>query len=245
MKTRKLMTIALALLAGATSAQEAGGSRDEAYFGGGRVLVAYFSRTGNTQRVAQAIANETGADVFRIEPEVPYPSNYTECTEVALAERDNDARPAIANAVDNMADYDVVFIGCPVWWHTAPMIINTFTESYDFSGKTVVPFCTYASTYRDETLARIAELTPQADHLEGFGSRGTTTGVSQWLSEINAQWTAQQGGTNAITAPTTTGTDAGAAIYRINGTRTDAGANRRGIYIVKDGRSTRKVVRGK
>ena len=245
MKARKLMTVALALLAGATSAQEAGGSRDEAYFGGGRVLVAYFSRTGNTQRVAQAIANETGADVFRIEPEVPYPSNYTECTEVALAERDNDARPAIANAVDNMADYDVVFIGCPVWWHTAPMIINTFTESYDFSGKTVVPFCTYASTYRDETLARIAELTPQADHLEGFGSRGTTTGLTAWLSEINAQWTAQQGGTDAIAAPAAPATKGCAVTYRMDGTRTDAGANRRGIYIVKDGRSTRKVVRGK
>lgn len=179
------MTVALALMAGATSAQEAGGSRDEAYFGGGRVLVAYFSRTGNTQRVAQAIANETGADVFRIEPEVPYPSNYTECTEVALAERDNNARPAIANAVDNMADYDVVFIGCPVWWHTAPMIINTFTESYSFKGKTVVPFCTYAATYRDETLAKIAELTPDAKHLKGFGAvNRSTNGIEQWLKEI-------------------------------------------------------------
>lgn len=59
-----------------------------------------------------------------------------------------------------MDSYDIVFIGCPVWWHTAPMIINTFTESYDFKGKTVVPFCTYASTYRDETLQKIVTLTP-------------------------------------------------------------------------------------
>ena len=86
--------------------------------------------------------------LFRIEPVTPYPEDYTECTEVALEERDSDARPAISSTIDEeaWAEYDTIFIGCPVWWHTTPMIICTFAESYDFAGKTVVPFCTYAST---------------------------------------------------------------------------------------------------
>lgn len=138
-------------------------------------------------RMAQEIANQTGADLFRIEPTVPYPTDYTECTEVALEERDNDARPAIADNVENWELYDVIFIGSPVWWHTAPMIIATFAESYDFSGKTVVPFCTYSATYRDETLARIAELTPDAAHLTGEGltsGRINAENVGTWLREI-------------------------------------------------------------
>ncbi len=155
--------------------------------GGGKILVAYFSWGGTTQRMAQEIVRQTGADLFRIEPVVPYPTNYTECTEVALAERGSDARPAIAHEVENWEQYDTVFIGCPVWWWTTPMIICTFAESYDFSGKTVVPFCTYASTYRDETLARIAELTPDAGHLPGEGltsGRISAETVGSWLQEI-------------------------------------------------------------
>ncbi len=155
--------------------------------GNGKILVAYFSWGGTTQRMAQEIVRQTGADLFRIEPVVPYPTEYTPCTEVAREEKDNNARPAIASEVENWADYDTVFIGCPVWWWTTPMIICTFTESYDFKGKTVVPFCTYAATYRDETLARIVELTPDAEHLTGEGltsGRINEQNISSWLKEI-------------------------------------------------------------
>lgn len=155
--------------------------------GNGKTLVAYFSWGGTTQRMAQEIVRQTGADLFRIEPVVPYPTEYTPCTEVAREEKDNNARPAIASEVENWADYDTVFIGCPVWWWTTPMIICTFTESYDFKGKTVVPFCTYAATYRDETLARIVELTPDAEHLTGEGltsGRINEQNISSWLKEI-------------------------------------------------------------
>ena len=154
---------------------------------GSRILVAYFSWGGTTQRMAQQIANLTEADLFRIEPVVPYPTEYTPCTEVARAEKEADARPAIANEVENWADYDTVFIGCPVWWWTTPMIICTFAESYDFAGKTVVPFCTYAATYRDETLARIVELTPDAVHLTGEGltsGRINEQTIATWLRNI-------------------------------------------------------------
>ena len=155
--------------------------------GDSKILVAYFSWGGTTQRMAEEIARQTGADIFRIEPVVPYPTDYTECTEVAQEEKNNNARPAIADEVENWEQYDTVFIGCPVWWWTTPMIICTFAESYDFEGKTVVPFCTYASTYRDETLARIVELTPAADHLTGEGltsGRINEQNISLWLNGI-------------------------------------------------------------
>lgn len=155
--------------------------------GDSKILVAYFSWGGTTQRMAEEIVRQTGADIFRIEPAVPYPTDYTECTEVAQEEKNNNARPAIANEVENWEQYDTVFIGCPVWWWTTPMIICTFAESYDFEGKTVVPFCTYASTYRDETLAHIVELTPDAGHLTGEGltsGRINEQNISLWLNEI-------------------------------------------------------------
>lgn len=152
-----------------------------------KILVAYFSWGGTTQRMAQEIVRQTGADIFRIEPVTPYPTEYHPCTEVAQAEKDANARPAIASTVENWADYDTVFIGCPVWWWTTPMIICTFAESYDFEGKTVVPFCTYAATYRDETLARIVELTPDAAHLTGEGltsGRINEQTIGAWLRNI-------------------------------------------------------------
>lgn len=152
-----------------------------------KILVAYFSWGGTTQRMAQEISRQTGADLFRIEPVTPYPTDYTETTVVARNEKDSNARPAIKSKVENWDQYDTVFIGCPVWWWTTPMIICTFAESYDFKGKTVVPFCTYASTYRDETLARIVELTPNANHLQGEGltsGRVNEANISSWLRNI-------------------------------------------------------------
>ena len=150
-----------------------------------KILVAYFSWGGNTQHVAEYIAQQTGGTLFRIEPLKPYPEEYVPCTEVAKKEKEDNARPAIKDRVENWDSFDTVFIGCPVWWWTAPMIINTFTESYGFKGKTVIPFCTYAETYRDETLARIVELTPDAGHLKGFGAVGRNTdGITDWLHEI-------------------------------------------------------------
>lgn len=115
---------------------------------------------------------------FEIVPVNPFPAEYTPCTEVALAERDADVEPAIKDRVEDMDSFYVVFIGCPVWWHTAPMIINTIAESYDFKGKIVVPFGTYASTYHDETLQKIVSLTPQSTRLAGLGLPSSGVGNS-------------------------------------------------------------------
>ena len=86
-----------------------------------KILVAYFSWSGNTQYVAEQIAKQTGGTLFRIEPVKPYPTEYTPCTEVAKKEKEDNARPAIKNKVEDWDSYDTVFIGCPVWWWTAPM----------------------------------------------------------------------------------------------------------------------------
>lgn len=153
-----------------------------------KILVTYFSWGGNTQHVAEEIADRTGGTLFRIETVNTYPTNYNECTDVAREELDNGVRPELSGTVENLDDYDVVFVGCPVWWHTAPMAVWSFLESaeYDFSDKIIVPFCTYASTYREETLAKIVELTPGSVHLQGFGTTGRNTGgVESWLRAIH------------------------------------------------------------
>lgn len=166
-----------------------GGGSD--YFSGKKVLIAYFSWGGTTKRMAEQVQAITGGDLFEIEPVNPYPTSYTPCTEVALEERDSNARPAIKNSVANWNDYDVVFLGGPVWWHTAPMILHTFAESYNFEGKTVVPFTTYASTYRDETLQAIVDMTADAEHLEGLGLTSGSINESRiqtWIDLINEQY---------------------------------------------------------
>lgn len=187
MKKMLVLTACLAtLFSGAScSARSASNADGTTKQGENKVLVAYFSWGGTTRQMAEEISRAVGGDLYRITPERPYPEDYTACTEVARRERDNDERPAIAGQVARFDDYDVVFIGCPVWWHTAPMIVATFAEQYDFKGKTVVPFCTYAETYRDETLARIAALTPEAKHLKWFGSTGNwKEALGDWLKEI-------------------------------------------------------------
>lgn len=174
MKTRIITLIALLVTGGMSL-----------YAQSNKILIAYFSWGGNTQHVAEYIAQQTDGTLFRIEPVKPYSTEYIPCTEVAKEEKENNARPTIKGKVDNWDSYDTIFIGCPVWWHTAPMIIHNFTESYDFKGKTVIPFCTYAATYRDETLAKIVELTPDAKHLKGFGAASCDTkGITEWLKEI-------------------------------------------------------------
>ena len=212
----------------------------QGFFTGKKVLVAYFSWGGTTKRVAEEFVRITGADIYRLEPVVPYPTEYTPCTEVAKEERDNDARPAIKNKVENWNDYDIVFIGCPVWWHTAPMIISTFAESYDFKGKTVVPFCTYASTYRDETLQKIVDLTPDAIHLTGFGSTGSTSGVANWIDQVNREWGDKYA---AINTPAADEESITPEYFSLNGIKLAQAQSAMGIVIERTANGYKKVVR--
>ncbi|MDD6899386.1 MAG: flavodoxin [Treponema porcinum] len=153
--------------------------------GKGKTLVVYFSWGGTTKHLAEMIAFETGADIFSIEPADPYPTAYTLCTEVAKEELDKGIYRALKTKMPSLDGYDIIFIGSPVWWHTAAMIVQGAVKDIDFSGKTVVPFCTYAATYRDETLAKIAELTPRAKHLKSYGTTSPdSASIRRWLLEI-------------------------------------------------------------
>lgn len=152
-----------------------------------KILVAYFSWSGNTRAVANRIAQLTGGTLYEIQPATPYTTNYQNLAyTVARNELDTNARPALKETDATFSNYDYVFLGCPVWWQTAPMIMSTFCENYSFNGKTVIPFCTYSSTGRDATLQKLNSLTSTANHLTGFGtSGGNTRGVESWLRSIN------------------------------------------------------------
>ena len=154
---------------------------------GSKILVAYFSWSGSMRTVANRIAQLTGGTLYEIQPATPYTTNYQELAyTVARNELDTDARPALKETDADFSNYDYVFIGCPVWWQTAPMIMSTFCENYSFKGKTVIPFCTNASTGRDATLQKLNSLTSSANHLTGFGTSGSnTSGVESWLKSIN------------------------------------------------------------
>ena len=148
------------------------------------MLIAYFSRAGenysvgviekgNTELLAEIVAEETGGDLFRIEPVQEYPAGYEECKDVATQERNDNARPEIKNEIENFDSYDVIFVGYPIWWGDMPMIMYSFLESYDFSGKTIVPFNTHEGSGQAGTVTSIREECPNATVLGGFSVRGS------------------------------------------------------------------------
>ncbi len=152
---------------------------------GGDTLIAYFSRAGenyevgvvdkgNTRIIAEMIAEETGADLFEIQAKTPYPDTYDECTDVAKQEQDDNVRPKIVDPPESLDGYDTVFIGYPIWWGDLPMAVYTFLESYDFSGKTVIPFCTHGGSGLAGTEGSIEDACPGATVLDGLAIRGST-----------------------------------------------------------------------
>ena len=138
-----------------------------------KTLVAYFSASGTTKKVSEKLAKAIGADISEIKPEVPYTKadlNWlSKKSRSSVEMSDTSCRPAIAESIDNMADYDTVFVGFPVWWYREPSIIDTFMESYDFTGKTVVPFCTSGGSGLGESGANMQALAPGAKL--GIGER--------------------------------------------------------------------------
>ena len=156
-------------------------------------LVLYFSVYGTAKAVAEEIARQTGADIAEIVPAVPYDSNrdnYDALAKLAKKEHDENARPAIKNSL-NIADYDQIFIGYPMWWYTFPMIIYTLFDEYDFLGKTIIPFNTHMGSRDGGTYKTIAELEPNATVLKGLpvemsaAEKGSADAVKQWLSSLN------------------------------------------------------------
>ncbi|MBR6983181.1 MAG: NAD(P)H-dependent oxidoreductase [Ruminococcus sp.] len=168
------------------------------------ILVAYFSRAdenynvgtidkGNTQIVAEFIADEVCGDSFHIETVTPYPADYDDCCDVAKQELADKARPELNGTVDNMEQYDIVFLGYPIWWGDMPMAVYTFMDSYDFSDKVVIPFNTHEGSGESGTYSAIGSYLPNAQVLDGMAIQGKTAqefssdtqqAVRDWLDDL-------------------------------------------------------------
>lgn len=155
----------------------------------GGTLVAYFSWSGNTRQVAELIAEATGGDLFEIATVNPYTDDYNELLEIAQQEQSEEARPELNAQVESWDSYDTVFLGYPNWWSDAPMAVYTFLESYDFTGKTLVPFNTSASGGFGRSLSGIEESAAGATILEGLDLTESELGsaqdrVTEWLEGL-------------------------------------------------------------
>ena len=143
-----------------------------------KTLVAYFSATGITEGVAKKLAETAGADLYKIEPEQPYTSAdldwHNEQSRSSVEMKDKSSRPAIKGKVDDMARYDTIYVGFPIWWYTCPTIINTFMESYDFKGKTVIPFATSGGSTIDKACEDLRKAYPDANWKPGHLLNGVT-----------------------------------------------------------------------
>ncbi|MCM1532809.1 MAG: flavodoxin [Ruminococcus flavefaciens] len=171
----------------------------------GKILIAYFSLTevveegadavssatpyiGNTESVAREIQSQIGGDIFKIQTERVYPSSHSACSDIARQELSDDAHPTLTSHVEHMSDYEVIFIGYPIWWYTAPMAIRSFLEEYDFSGKVIVPFCTTLGAGISQSIGDINRLCPDATILTGLtlstGRADNRPIIANWLDEI-------------------------------------------------------------
>lgn len=171
---------------------------------GNKILVVYFTRPGeeysigritkgNTEIIAEMIAQKTDADLFKIEAATPYPIEYEPCKDIAKQELESNARPAIVGNVDNLAQYGTIFVGYPIWWGALPRIVLTFLESNDFSGKKIIPFCTHGGSSAAGTEHEIKEACPDAKVLSVLAISGkvaqTDSATAQktvdtWLKDL-------------------------------------------------------------
>lgn len=160
--------------------------------GGGNTLVVYFSATGNTEQAAQYIAGLTGGDLFELEPSKPYSEedlDWTDDNSRVSREHDDESLrdvPLVADTVENWAEYDTVYIGYPIWWGIAAWPVDTFVEANDFTGKTVIPFCTSSSSGLGDSGELLAELAGTGDWQEGqrFSSNVSEEDVQSWLDSM-------------------------------------------------------------
>jgi flavodoxin len=179
---------------------------------GGKILIVYFShplvnaenidantgasvqitdgkRVGNVALVADIIQKATGADIFQIQTQPPYSQTADTLFDYTKREQDENRRPRLASRIENIADYDTVFIGYPIWWYTIPMALHSFFDEYDFSGKTIIPFCVHGGSRWADSLDVLAELEPRAKILDGFivsrnGVARSDRDVDSWLRRI-------------------------------------------------------------
>ena len=209
-----LLTEVLMMTAAAFSAY-AGEVSSEQEDGGSNILVAYFTYgenaplpddvdasssasiqlidkdiTGNTGLIAHWIAGDTGADLFSIHTVEQYPEDYNDTVDQGQKEKEEGARPEIADKIKNLDQYDTVFVGWPTWWYQMPMVMYTFFEEYDFSGKTIIPFCTSGGSSFSGAVEEIQSMQPDAEVLEGLhildnDAADAKDQVDEWVSSLN------------------------------------------------------------
>lgn len=154
-----------------------------------KMLIVYFSWSGNTKGIAEQIHQKVGGDFVEIELVKPYSRDYNTCLDEARRDQDNKARPELKIRIDNMAQYDVVFLGYPNWWATIPMPIASFLEQYEFQGKTIVPFVSHGGGRLGQSVTDIAKLSPQATIAEALsvsysGGSSLSGDIDAWLNKI-------------------------------------------------------------
>ena len=188
-----ILMLALGITLTACGGGNSGGTQtpEPPLSGESNVLVVYFSWSAshNTQTMANYIVEETDAELFRLIPETPYTDNYNEVLDIAQEEQNNHARPKLAEDLtqEQLDGYDVIFVGYPIWWYDAPMIIYTFLEAHDFSSKTIVPFATSGgSGISEETKFREITGATVLDGLciRNIGSSSARGEIREWISDL-------------------------------------------------------------
>jgi len=202
MKTFLSLLLPFCLFIGCAKTQDSKPIQQESKQKPHKVLVAFFSKTGdnygvgsikigNTHKVADEIARQTNATLFEIKPTTPYPDAYKACTEVAQEEFKNNARPKIKGHVEDMDEYDTVYLGFPIWWGDAPMPVYTFLESYNMEGKQIYPFATHEGSVMGHSESALKKALPKSTVHKGLAIYGHTaqkdaqfvqTAVKNWLN---------------------------------------------------------------
>lgn len=168
------------------------GNASERPAGAKNILTAYFSWSGNTRGIAETIHRRVGGDIFEIVPANPYPTSYRTCVDLAAQELGDQSRPPLATRVEDMDRYDVIFLGYPNWWASIPMPVATFLEAYDFSGKTIIPFCSHGGGNLGESISAIEKLAPQSTLSDALAIRSSggsmlPRDISEWLRRIGME----------------------------------------------------------
>ena len=150
------------------------------------VLIAYYSYSGNTKTIAEKIGHITGGQLFEIKTIKEYPRNYTDIVNLAKQEKEQDIKPELANKID-ISGYDTIFLGTPVWWYTFATPVKTFLSENDFSGKTIIPFCTHGGGGAYSTYSDMEKLCPDAVIKTGFTSYENSakeSEIEQWINSV-------------------------------------------------------------
>lgn len=157
-----------------------------------KVLVLFFSHSGNTRSLAEMIHEQVGGDLIEIKTTLPYPQDYDTVVDQAKREQQQNFRPQLATHIDDLNEFSTIFIGYPNWWGTMPMALFTFFESHNLAGKKLIPFCTHEGSALGRSVADMQKLAPQATILDGLAIRGrsvheksTRTDIADWLAKLH------------------------------------------------------------